>query len=175
MSARRPPRGDGPSPFEEAMGDVQRIEQRGELQPRPPQPAATRRANEKTIAFRVERVSDGVRALAEGIDRRHLRRLGRGEIDYDRRVDLHGYDTGEARRYLTDELQNAVESRARCVLVVHGRGLHSDDGPVLKEAVIEWLTAPPLAANVMAFSSAPTADGGTGATAVLLRRVRSAG
>ena len=157
------------------MGDVQRIQHRDEVQPRPPRPRAPRRTNEDPVAFRVERVGESVRAVAEGIDRKHLRRLGQGEIAYDRRVDLHGYTTDEARRCLTDALQNAFESGARCVLVVHGRGLHSDDEPVLKEAVIEWLTAPPLAANVMAFSSAATADGGTGATAVLLRRARFAG
>lgn len=172
MPARRPPRDEGPSPFQEAMGDVQRIEHRDDVQPRPPRPSSRRRVNEDDVEFSIEYAGESVRALAFGIDRKHLRRLGRGEIDYDRRVDLHGYDSEEARRRLTDAFENAFESGARCVLIVHGRGLHSDDGPILKAAVIEWLTEPPLAAHVMAFSSAPASDGGPGATAVLLRRAR---
>jgi DNA-nicking Smr family endonuclease len=43
---------------------------------------------------------------------------------------------------------------------------------VLREGVTDWLTAPPLAARVMAFASARPEDGGSGATYVLLRRVR---
>ena len=44
-------------------------------------------------------------------------------------------------------------------------------------ALPRWLAEPPLGAWVMAFASATPADGGTGATYVLLRRgvVRSAG
>ena len=172
MPARRPPGDDGPSPFEEAMGDVRRIEPRDEVRPQPPRPSARRNEDDNSVEFSIEREGESVRALAFGIDRKHLRRLSRGDIDYDRRVDLHGMDSATARRRLTDELKNASASGARCVLVVHGRGLHSEDGPVLKTALIEWLTSPPLAARILAFSSVPTADGGPGATAVLLRRSR---
>ncbi|MFQ5418592.1 MAG: Smr/MutS family protein, partial [Myxococcota bacterium] len=58
----------------------------------------------------------------------------------------------------------------RCVLVIHGRGRGSADGPVLKSALPGWLALPPLGASVMAFASAPPGDGGAGATVVLLRR-----
>jgi len=94
-----------------------------------------------------------------GIDRGHLRGLERGEFEYDLRVDLHERNATEARRLLTDELNRAFEAEQRCALIVHGRGLHSENGPVLKAGVIEWLTAPPLAARILAFSSAPLADG----------------
>jgi DNA-nicking Smr family endonuclease len=54
--------------------------------------------------------------------------------------------------------------------VIHGRGQHSAAEPVLKRQLPDWLTAPPLAAHVLAFSPAPTRLGGAGATLVLLRR-----
>jgi len=155
------------------MGDVQRIERRGEVQPQPRRPSVQRRTgDEDAVAFEIEHNGEKIRALAAGIDRKHLRELERGEFDFDCRFDLHGYDSNEARRLLTDELLNAMKAGARRVLIIHGRGLHSDDGPVLKTAVTEWLTAPPLAPRIMAFASAPPSDGGTGATAVLLRRSR---
>jgi len=159
------------------MGDVRRIEHRDEILPQPAQPKTPGTSGDNhdqdgRVEFEIERSGESVRGLAFGIDRAHLRRLERGEIDFDRRLDLHGSNAAEARHLLTNELKNAFASGNRCVLIVHGRGLHSEDGPVLKTAVIEWLTTPPLAAHVMAFSSALPAEGGPGATAVLLRRKR---
>ncbi len=156
------------------MGDVRRIEHRNEIQPQPPhrEPSDGDHQVDGTVEFAIEYSGERVSGLAFGIDRAHLRRLERGEIDFDRRLDLHGSNSTEARHLLTNELKNASASGKRCVLIIHGRGLHSEDGPVLKTAVIEWLTAPPLAARIMAFSSAPPAEGGPGATAVLLRRKR---
>ena len=111
-------------------------------------------------------------AIAQGIDRQHLARLRKGEWPIERRVDLHGLTSSEARRELASELQDARAAGERCVLVVHGRGLHSEAGPVLRDGVHAWLAAPPLAAWVMAFASALPRDGGPGASYVLLRRTR---
>jgi DNA-nicking Smr family endonuclease len=53
---------------------------------------------------------------------------------------------------------------------VHGKGLHSDSGvPVLKNLVDRMLRQ---RADVLAFASAPAAQGGHGAVLVLLRRPR---
>jgi DNA-nicking Smr family endonuclease len=122
--------------------------------------------------FEVERIGERVEGLARGIDRRHLVRLRRGEHEIDRDVDLHGMTTAEAKRALRAEVERAHAAGERCLLVVHGRGLHSEAGPVLREGVIAWLGAEPLAARVMAFTSALPRDGGPGATYVLLRRAR---
>ena len=61
------------------------------------------------------------------------------------------------------------------MLVIHGRGLHSDAGPTLKAALPGWLAEPPHGASVLAFESAGPGRGGTGATYVLLRPPRPAG
>jgi DNA-nicking Smr family endonuclease len=122
--------------------------------------------------FALERLGEQSFGLAHGIDRQHLRRLRRGEVPVDQRVDLHGLVAKEARRRLAAELERAQAAGLRCVLVVHGRGLHSEGPAVLREGVTDWLTVPPLAARVMAFASARPEDGGSGATYVLLRRVR---
>jgi DNA-nicking Smr family endonuclease len=76
-----------------------------------------------------------------------------------------------------EALIGAAEAGLRCALVIHGRGQRSESGPVLKQALTRWLAEPPLGARVMAFASATPADGGAGATYVLLRRgvVRNAG
>jgi DNA-nicking Smr family endonuclease len=123
-------------------------------------------------AFELTRHGERVEGLAQGIDRQHLLRLRRGEWRSERRVDLHGLTAAEARRELTSELQDAALAGVRCVLVIHGRGLHSESGPVLRDGVLAWLTTPPLGQRVMAFASALPRDGGPGASYVLLRRTR---
>ena len=123
--------------------------------------------------FAVERLGERSEGLAAGIDRKHLVRLRRGELPVDLRVDLHGLVAKEARRRLVAEVERAQAAGLRCVLVVHGRGLHSEGPAVLREGVAEWLSAAPLAARVMAFASARPEHGGSGATYVLLRRVRT--
>ncbi len=123
-------------------------------------------------AFEVTREGERVSGLARGIDRRHLARLRRGEIAPESEIDLHGLSSAEARRDLAEALRECVAEGVRCLLVIHGRGRGSEAGPVLRDAVIEALTTPPLAALVLAFASAQSADGGAGATYALLRRER---
>ena len=122
--------------------------------------------------FEIRHLGERVEGLARGIDRQHLLRLRKGEWTIERRIDLHGLTAAEARRELASELQDSIAAGVRCVLVIHGRGLHSESGPVLREGVLTWLTAKPLAARVMAFASALPRDGGPGASYVLLRRTR---
>ncbi len=122
--------------------------------------------------FEITRNGERSEGLARGIDRAHLTRLRRGEVRIERRVDLHGLTAAEARQELSAELEDAFASDERCVLVIHGRGLHSDTGPVLRDGVVGWLTSGRPAARVMAFASALPRDGGPGASYVLLRRAR---
>lgn len=122
--------------------------------------------------FDVVTSGERIEGLAPGIDRAHLRRLRSGEIAIERRVDLHGLSARAARTEVRRALLDAFEAAERCVLVVHGRGMHSPEGPVLKAFLLKWLTEPTLARSVMAFASARPRDGGAGATYVLLRRRR---
>ena len=125
--------------------------------------------------FEVVRQGERVSGLAPGVDRRHLARLRAGEVEIDRDLDLHGLDAPSAREDVTFELRDAYAEGERCVRIVHGRGLRSPGGPVLKEAVLAWLQAPPLANLVLAFETAPPEHGGAGALLVLLRRRRPQG
>jgi DNA-nicking Smr family endonuclease len=125
--------------------------------------------------FTVDRLGERSEGLAQGVDRKHLLRLRRGEQPIERRVDLHGLVAVEAKRSLTSELVSAQAAGLRCVLVIHGRGLHSEGGAVLRGGTVDWLSAEPLASRVMAFASARPEHGGSGATYVLLRRIRKRG
>jgi DNA-nicking Smr family endonuclease len=106
-----------------------------------------------------------------GLDREVVRKLRRGEFAVQGHCDLHGLSRPEARAAVHAFLRDARRSGKRCVLVVHGRGLHSKDQlPVLKEALTTWLATARFGRHVLAFATARPADGGAGAIYVLLRR-----
>ena len=105
------------------------------------------------------------------LDPQLLRKLRAGEIAVQGHVDLHGLTRDEAKGALERFLLESRHAGKRCVLVVHGRGLHSRDHlPVLKDALRTWLSTARFARHVLAFATAQPADGGAGAIYVLLRR-----
>ena len=112
-----------------------------------------------------------IEGIAPGLDKRLLRRLRKGDFALQGHVDLHGMNREEARAAVEDFLTRARSSGKRCVLIVHGRGLHSKDSiPVLKERIKAWLERGRIAKWVLAFASARPCDGGAGAVYVLLRK-----
>jgi len=100
-----------------------------------------------------------------------VRKLRRGEFAVQGHVDLHGMTRDEAKREVEGFLRASRNAGKRCVLVVHGRGLHSKDQlPVLKDALRTWLSTARFGRHVLAFATARPVDGGAGAIYVLLRR-----
>lgn len=112
-----------------------------------------------------------VEGRVAGLDPALVRKLRRGEFAVQGHVDLHGRTREEAKREVDAFLRASRSAGKRCVLVVHGRGLHSKDQlPVLKEALRTWLSTARFGRHVLAFATARQADGGAGAIYVLLRR-----
>ena len=113
-----------------------------------------------------------IEGSARGLGHHVLRRLRRGECAVQGHVDLHGLTRDEARAELEAFLARSRQAGKRCVLVVHGRGLHSKDQmPVLKDALKRWMSTARFADHVLAFTTARPHDGGLGAVYVLLRRL----
>ncbi len=121
--------------------------------------------------FDISDSDEYIEGVADGIDRRLLRRLRAGEYAVQAHIDLHGATREEARERVARFLLESRRAGRRCVLIVHGRGNHSKDQiPVLKQAVRSWLERGQTARSVLAFATARPADGGAGAVYVLLRR-----
>jgi DNA-nicking Smr family endonuclease len=104
------------------------------------------------------------------LDPRLIKQLKSGEFTIQAHLDLHGYIQEQAKSALTTFIRNCHAMGLRSLLVIHGRGLKSDSGPVLKEGVVKWLTTGTLSHLVLAFCSARPCDGGTGAVYVLLKK-----
>jgi DNA-nicking Smr family endonuclease len=119
-------------------------------------------------------ISDGdefIEGKVTGLDANILRKLRRGDYAVQGHLDLHGRTREEAKGEVERFLRDARRSGKRCVLLVHGRGLHSKDQlPVLKDALRTWLGQARLSRHLLAFATARPADGGAGALYVLLRR-----
>jgi DNA-nicking Smr family endonuclease len=121
--------------------------------------------------FDIADTDEYIEGLADGVDRRLLRKLRKGDFAVQAHTDLHGLTSDEARQEVERFLDGARLSGKRCVLIVHGRGLHSKESvPVLKERLKVWLTRGRIARAVLAFATARPSDGGAGALYVLLRR-----
>jgi DNA-nicking Smr family endonuclease len=121
--------------------------------------------------FDIADTDEYVEGIAEGLDRRILKRLRAGEFALQGHVDLHGKTREEAREAVARFLTASRRAGLRCVLIVHGRGNHSKDQiPVLKQSVRSWLERGQISRVVLAFTTARPHDGGAGAMYVLLRR-----
>jgi DNA-nicking Smr family endonuclease len=105
------------------------------------------------------------------------RRLGKGIVQPDRVVDLHGHDLGSAYYLLDARLEEAIASGARVMLLITGKPPSSPDRPVargaIRAAVGDWLAASPHADSIAAVRNAHPRHGGTGALYIVLRRSRT--
>ena len=120
--------------------------------------------------FVVSHTPEYMEGVGYGVNPEIAKRLHHGEFSIQEHVDLHGLSVEEAHEAFEAFLKEALLTGKRAVLVVHGRGLSSRQGPVLKTKIKEWLTSGPWRKWVIAFTSARTCDGGTGATYILLRQ-----
>ncbi len=115
------------------------------------------------------------------IETKTLRRLSRGLVTVDARIDLHGMRQERAFRALGSFLRHAQARGDRIVLVVTGKGRKSEDGDwsggerrgVLKSAVPAWLSHAELRPYVVGFEEAGRRHGGAGALYVQVRRRRA--
>lgn len=109
--------------------------------------------------------------IADDADPAILKRLVDGEFAWQAHIDLHGMTRDTARDALVRFLHSSRAQRFRCVLVVHGRGNHSENAtPVLKPLVSRWLRRAPMKDWVFAYATARQVDGGAGAIYVMLRK-----
>ena len=122
---------------------------------------------EMDITFSDEYIEGSVK----GFDRKLMQKLKKGLFPIQDYVDLHGMNKQDAEMRVRDFLQKSQRQGFRCVLVVHGKGLNSENHiPVIKEQIPLWLSRGPVRKIILAFSTAMPYDGGTGAVYIFLKR-----
>lgn len=113
------------------------------------------------------------------MDRKAFKKLQRGRLKPDARIDLHGMTLDRAHGALTRFILTSHSSGKRLCLVITGKGKNRDNGGpipvrfgVLKHQVPEWLRLPPLSSAVLQVTQAHISHGGEGAYYVYLKRAR---
>lgn len=101
------------------------------------------------------------------------RRLRRGQLAIEGRLDLHGDTRAEGYAELAEFIANSHEAGRRCLLVITGRGDVAGERGVLRRNLPQWLGGPSLRPYVLGVSPAQPKHGGLGAFYVLLRKGRS--
>lgn len=103
-----------------------------------------------------------------GISDKDMKRLKKGEFSVQGALDLHGVIADQAREELIRFLTKAQTQQWRCVRIVHGKGKHRGETPILKNLVNAWLRQIPI---VIAFCSSAPHEGGAGAVTILLKNI----
>jgi DNA-nicking Smr family endonuclease len=176
---------DAAAVFREAVSDVRPAARTGKvlLRPEPKQPVPLQHQRDETRALAEslstgsgsapeEEKGDATTFLRPGLSRQVLRRLRGGHWVVQDELDLHGHTAAEAKLRVADFLAQALHAGARCVRIIHGKGLRnlSEREPVLKNKVRLWLSQ---REDVLAYAEARPADGGGGAVVVLLRAAQA--
>lgn len=120
------------------------------------------------------------------VERGTERKVRRGRVEIDARVDLHGETSARARQLLLGFLSRAAMKGHHTVLVITGKGAGAraedsrrfeswhPDAPsapgVLRRSLPAWLSEPEFAVLVSGYAPAHARHGGSGAYYVMLRR-----
>lgn len=100
---------------------------------------------------------------------RRMKQVERGLMKPEAELDLHGLTANKATEKVRFFLRDAIYHGFRTVLIITGKGLHSNDGPVLRQAMEKILDQ--QREQVIEWGVAPKRYGGGGALVVFLRQV----
>lgn len=162
--------------FSTMIGDIAPIQQPDRLKPTDKPKPKPKRRQEQTDVMRQLRddpfigshvqVGDELNHHADHVPKKVLKDLAKGRFRVDEELDLHGLKEAEARTLLHDFLNECrLRHRPTCLAIIHGKGMRSAEGPVLKRMVNGYLRR---RGDVLAFASAPRQHGGTGVCWVLI-------
>jgi len=111
-----------------------------------------------------------IEGYVDGLHPLIMEKLRSGEYSVQKTLDLHGCPVEEADKEFQYFIKEALRSGLHCVKVIHGRGLKSKKGPVIKERLKDWIIRAMHRKWIIAFSSATMPDGGPGATYIILKK-----
>jgi DNA-nicking Smr family endonuclease len=109
---------------------------------------------------------DGSSHRKNGIQKRTMQKLKRGQFAVGAELDLHNMTTEKAQTVLLEFIEEALTESLVSVRVIHGKGLRSTNGPRIKLMTRQLLRDHP---GVLAYTNCKPADGGDGAVHVLLK------
>lgn len=134
-------------------------------------PAAPAPRRSASVSVQAKPVT-GAEAGPGGLDRLTRRKLAKGRVPIEGKVDLHGLTQREAHGLLLSFLSQARAAGRRHVLIVTGKGSSMGSEGILRRAVPQWFSTAAFRGLVSGYEDASRGHGGSGALYVRLRRVR---
>lgn len=104
------------------------------------------------------------------IDKPVYRKLARGRVNLDARIDLHGLTQTAAHNLLYGFLVSAHQRGLRHVLVITGKGASRGSEGILRRAVPQWLSSAEFRGLASGCEPAARGHGGDGALYVRLKK-----
>ena len=133
---------------------------------------------ELEAAFAEKPAAEGIAlTIGRGKDTKHhplerpvKRKIAKGRLALEARIDLHGMIQSEAHGFLLGFLIKAHERGMRHVLVITGKGTSLGSDGALKRAVPLWFSLPEFRPLISSYEAAARNHGGEGALYVRLAR-----
>jgi DNA-nicking Smr family endonuclease len=121
------------------------------------------------VRFRIVRQDEFVQGHRSDASAKLVARLTAKAFTPEATLDLHGQRMAAVPDLIANFVRTHQRRGARSLLIIAGKGLHSEGGVgVLRDAAVEALTQGLAAPLVAAFSSAHESRGGSGALSILL-------
>jgi DNA-nicking Smr family endonuclease len=149
-----------------------------ELEPVPEEPAVETKPKKpdftpknKVADFDIAAYIPGLTQVAKihhPLEKPVKRKLARGHLALEARIDLHGLVQSEAHAFLHSFLTRAHERGLRHVLVITGKGSSMGSDGALKRAVPMWFSKPDFRHLISSYETASIGHGGDGALYVRL-------
>lgn len=140
---------------------------------KPPEPQPTKTADKPVIFDAYYTPTPAIKkpsGLHHALEKPVKRKLSRGHLKLEARIDLHGLIQGEAHGILLDFLMRAHDRGLRHVLVITGKGSSLGSEGALKRAVPLWFSKPEYRYLISSYEQAAHHHGGEGALYVRLSR-----
>ena len=168
--------------FLRAMNKVREIREFREIEVRPksstpPTKRPLRKNNEVDILEEIVRgkrpiylphTQEYVEWMDKDCNPEIVKQLHEGAFSVQDSLDLHGLNIDDAEKEVETFIRGAYRKGFRYLKIVHGRGLRSRNGPVLKKLTVQLLSTK-YRKKLLAFVTARQCDGGLGALYILLR------
>ncbi|PWL19550.1 DNA mismatch repair protein MutS [Falsochrobactrum shanghaiense] len=103
------------------------------------------------------------------------RKISKGRVQIEARIDLHGLTQNEAHELLYGFLLDAHARGLKHVMIITGKGRSFGSAGILRQAVPHWFSTPMFRLLVSAYEDAARHHGGDGALYVRLRRQNRTG
>jgi len=144
-------------------------------QAQPKSPIRTQGPRPNPAAIPAKKATRSTTHATATLDGSWDKRLRSGAVEPDRTVDLHGMTLDSAWQSIDTQLDRAIRSGDRVVLLITGHH-RPGDPPIargrIRAAVHDWLGASRHASEIAAVRAAHRRHGGGGSLYIILRRAR---